>query len=88
MSNVITICTLLVTIMITGYGLVYSKHIGRGLFNELQAQQQRQDELEMEWESLLLEQSTRASELAVDRAARDRLQMRMPQPDEVIYITR
>ena len=73
---------------LSGMGLVYSKHQGRKLFQELQTLQARRDDLEIEWAQLQLEQSTLATETVVDQSARLRLDMLIPDPATVIYINR
>ncbi|HXH03906.1 MAG TPA: cell division protein FtsL [Candidatus Competibacteraceae bacterium] len=78
------VCALLAT----GLGLVHSKHQSRKLFQELQTLQVRRDDLEIEWTQLQLEQSTLATESVVDQAARTRLNMVIPDPATVVYITR
>ena len=52
--------------------MVYSQHQSRQLFIELQGLQARRDELNIDWESLKLEESTLNTALMVDQAAHDR----------------
>lgn len=79
---------LTIGLSLSGMGLVYSKHQGRKLFQELQTLQARRDDLEIEWAQLQLEQSTLATETVVDQSARLRLDMLIPDPATVIYINR
>jgi len=74
---------LLVGIVLSAIGVIYSKHTARQLFAELQILQQRRDELHAEWTQLLLEQGTWATNARVERFARERLNMWMPPTGEI-----
>lgn len=79
---------LLIAVLASGIGVVYTKHQNRHLFIELQSLQKERDKLAMEWELLQLEQSTLATEAVVDTVARTRLKMIGPAPKTVVYVTR
>jgi cell division protein FtsL len=68
--------------------VIYFKHLNRQLFSQLQQQQQQIEALQIEWTQLLLEQGTWASEARVERLAQQHLKMRLPEPNEVVVITR
>ena len=70
----------------SGVGVVYTQHTNRQLFIQLQKLQGERDQLEIEWELLQLEQSTLVTDIAVEDAAHTRLNMRIPDPGEVLYI--
>lgn len=70
----------------SGVGLVYTHHVNRQLFVQWQNLQTERDRLEIEWELLQLEQSTLVTEVAVEETARTRLNMLIPNPDDVLYI--
>ncbi|MCB1777349.1 MAG: cell division protein FtsL [Candidatus Competibacteraceae bacterium] len=74
-------------VLASGVGVVYTHHANRQLFIEIQKRQAERDQLEIEWELLQLEQSTLVTDIAVEKAARTRLNMRIPNPGEVLYIT-
>jgi cell division protein FtsL len=84
----VAVMLLLAVLLGSGLGLVYTQHHSRQLFIELQKLQARRDNLDIEWEMLQLEQSTLATEAIVDQAARSRLDMQVPDPETVIYVTR
>lgn len=88
MSRTTAIGLLVLGLLITGLGQVYTKHQSRKLFQELQTLQVWRDDLEVEWAQLQLEQSTLATEAVVDHAARTRLGMVVPDPTNVVYVTR
>ncbi|MCP5159026.1 MAG: cell division protein FtsL [Gammaproteobacteria bacterium] len=81
------VAMLTAAILGSGVGVVYTQHINRQLFIQLQKLQAERDHLEIEWELLQLEQSTLVTDVAVEDAARTRLHMRIPDPGEVLYIT-
>lgn len=59
-------------------GLVTSQHQARKLFAELEREQERAKQLEVEWGQLQLEQSTWAMHARVEKIARERLRMSLP----------
>ena len=65
----------LLAVVATAVGIVYSKHMGRELFIELQALGNERDRMDVEWGQLQLEQSTLTTQGKVERAARDQLGM-------------
>lgn len=80
------ILVLLILVLLSGIGLVYSHHQSRQLFIELQGLQARRDELNIDWELLKLEESTLNTALMVDQTAHDRLHMLLPDPASVVYV--
>ncbi len=69
---------LLALLIACALGLVTSQHQARKLFAELEQEQERAKQLEVEWGQLQLEQSTWAKHARVEKIARDRLRMRVP----------
>ncbi|MBK5102666.1 MAG: cell division protein FtsL [Burkholderiales bacterium] len=59
-------------------GLVTSQHKARKLFAELEREQELARQLDVEWGQLQLEQSTWAMHARVEKIARDRLHMSVP----------
>lgn len=88
MNSYVAVLVLIMGIVSSGVGLVYTKHQSRKLFIELQVLQMLRDDLEIEWEMLQLEESTLTTEAVVDQAARVRLNMIVPDANSVIYIKR
>lgn len=66
--------------------LVYSKHQSRKLFVELQQMKYQVDALNTEWSQLQLEQSAWSGHGRIERIARKRLSMVMPESDEVVFV--
>jgi len=66
--------------------LIYSKHQSRKLFVELQQLKYEVDALNTEWSQLQLEQSAWSGHGRIERIARSRLSMIMPEPDSVVFV--
>ena len=86
MGHWLLLSLLMVLVLSSAVGAVYSKHQSRKLFVELQALKTRRDDLEIEWGRLQLEQSTRATHGRVERLARDRLHMHIPTPTTTMVV--
>jgi cell division protein FtsL len=69
---------LLALVTACALGLVTSQHKARKLFAELEREQERAKQLDVEWGQLQLEQSTWAMHARVEKIARDRLRMSVP----------
>jgi cell division protein FtsL len=66
--------------------LIYSRHQSRTLFVELQQLKHQVDSLNTEWSQLQLEQSAWSEHGRIERIARNRLSMKMPKPDDVVFV--
>jgi cell division protein FtsL len=77
---------IVIAVIITAVGVVYSKHLGRIEFVALQKAEQRRDHLNEEWGRLLLEQSTWASPARIEQQAELRLEMVAPTGDMTVVI--
>ena len=66
--------------------VVSSNHQARKLFVELEREQNRMRDLEVEWGQIQLEQSTWAAHVRVEKIARDKLGMRPPVSARVVSI--
>jgi len=65
---------------------VTANHRARNLFTELEREQNRMRELDVEWGQLQLEQSTWAGHARIEQIARQKLGMRTPSPAQVISL--
>lgn len=72
---------LAVSVIVSAIGVVYSKHVARGLTNQWEQAQLSRDKLEVEWRNLRLEQSAMAEHSRVEEIAREKLRM-IPVGDE------
>jgi cell division protein FtsL len=69
---------LLLIVVICALGVVTSQHKARKLFQELENEQERAKQLDVEYGQLQLELSTWATPPRVEQIARDKLKMRLP----------
>ncbi|MGL1832397.1 cell division protein FtsL [Rhodocyclaceae bacterium SMB388] len=67
-------------------GVVAAQHQARKLFSELEREQARAHELEVEWGQLQLEQSTWAALARVEATARQSLGLTEPAPGRIIVV--
>jgi cell division protein FtsL len=77
---------LLAATVATAMAAVYSKHQSRRLFVELQGLQEQRDAMNVEWGQLQLEQSTYTTHGKVENAARERLDMRIPESGQMVIL--
>jgi cell division protein FtsL len=73
-------------VMLSALAVVYTKHHSRQLFIELEALKAQRDSMDIEWNRLLLEQATWATPTRVEMIARDRLQMTLPAPEQIVIV--
>ncbi|HHH45045.1 MAG TPA: cell division protein FtsL [Gammaproteobacteria bacterium] len=79
---------LILAVIATAMGAAYAKHQSRKLFIELQALESERDAMNVEWGQLQLEQSTHTTHGKVESAARKRLGMEIPGPQQVVILRR
>lgn len=75
--------TLLVAVLASALGVVWTRHESRVLFVNLTALQNQRDELNIEYGKLELEQATYAEPRRIDDEARQKLGMVDPRPQDV-----
>jgi len=86
-QRVLLIVTLLFSFVLgSAILLVYSKHQSRKLFVELQQLKHEVDALNTEWSQLQLEQSAWSGHGRIERVARKRLTMVMPDSSDVVFV--
>ncbi|MBT3012755.1 MAG: cell division protein FtsL [Candidatus Thiodiazotropha sp. (ex Lucina aurantia)] len=79
---------LVAAVLASAIAVVYSKYLSRKHFVVLQELQAERERIGIEWGRLQLEESTLATHSEVEKRARDRLKMHLPQFDEVVVIRR
>lgn len=77
---------LLSLVLVSALAVVYTKYRSRMLFAEIQRIEQDLDAYEVEWGQLQLEQKTWAEHSRIERLARTRLGMVLPQRSAIVYI--
>lgn len=73
-------------VLLSALAVVYAKYDSRKLFVELQALQKTRDDMAIEWGQLQLEESTWATHVRIEGAARSKLGMMLPPPDAVVIV--
>lgn len=79
---------LAVLVVLSGFANILLRHQHRLMFNALQTQQQQRDQLNTEWQQLLLEQSTWSFQHFVEKKARDKLDMVFPESIDRLVVER
>ncbi len=79
---------LLILIVVSLFGIVFMKDLNRRKFIYSQALQQDQDELQLQWGKLLLEQSTLTTQSRVQKIAQGQLGMIVPNDRKIIALPR
>jgi len=74
---------LLVAVLASALGVVWTRHESRVLFVSLTALQNQRDELNIEYGKLELEQATYAEPRRIDDEARQKLGMVAPRPQDI-----
>lgn len=77
---------LILLLLACALGVVAAQHKARKLYNELEREQERMRQLEVEWGQLQLEAGTWAAHARVERIARERLHMLPPAPGQVLVV--
>ena len=77
---------LLALVMLSAFGVIYTKHQSRKTFVEIQQIYKQIDELNVEWGRLQLEQATWSAHGRVEAMARTQLKMQLPDTNEVVYV--
>ena len=78
--------SLLLIVIASALGVVYSKHESRKLFVQLQSLEKERDRMDIEWGKMQLEQSTWATHARIERLARKKLDMTIPDAKNVVII--
>jgi cell division protein FtsL len=86
MSGRILAAVLVLVVMVSAIGVIYAKHRDRMLYVQLTRLQQQQDELNVDWGRLQLEQSTWATHGRIETIARKKLGMRNVDYGEVVIL--
>jgi cell division protein FtsL len=77
---------LLLAVVGCALGAVAAQHQARKLYGEIEREQERARQLEVEWGQLQLEAGTWAAHARVEKIARERLQMVLPSPTRVVVV--
>ena len=81
--GVFVLSLLLLAVMVSALGVVWTRHESRVLFVNLTALQNQRDALNIEYGRLELEQATHAEPRRIDEEARQKLNMLDPRPQDI-----
>jgi cell division protein FtsL len=84
----IALVILLLAVLVSAIGVVWTRHESRVLFVELTRLQDQRDELNVEYGRLELEQATWAEPRRIDQEARSKLGMVTPRPQDIQLVRR
>lgn len=79
-----SLLVLYLAVVLSASGLVYSKHLQRRHFVELQVLQEQGSELRTEWEQLLLEESAWSNQARIEQIANSKLEMHLVHHSDVV----
>ena len=77
---------LVCVMLVSAVGVAYSAHQTRNMYRDLQQLEKSQDDLEHEYERLLLERSAWADYTRLNEIASAELAMAVPQPDDTVVL--
>lgn len=80
------VLAMITVVILSAVGVIYSKHLSRSEFIQLQQLEKKRDLLNEEWGRLLLEQSTWGSPSRVEQQASSRLEMTVPPADRTVVV--
>lgn len=86
-KQLLAFATLTLSVFLTAVGVVYMKDLNRRLFIQYQTLQQTQQQYNVDWGRLLLEQSAWSTQPRIQRLARNQLNMVMPSAQSTQLIT-
>ena len=78
---------LLLVAVVCSLSVVTSQHKARRLFQSLESEQERADQLDIEFDQLQIELSTWATSPRIEKIAREKLKMRTPEPAKVVVVS-
>ncbi len=81
-----TVIVLVMSLLLSAFGVIYMKDYNRRLFIQYQQTQQMGQQAEVEWGKLLLEQSTWSTQARIQTMAQNQLGMVMPAPDHIVMV--
>jgi cell division protein FtsL len=78
---------LLTVVVMCSWSVVTSQYVSRMLYSDLQKEQKSQQQLDVEYGQLMLEQGTWGAHAVIEKAAETRLGMHTPDPRVVQVVT-
>ncbi|MCA1769820.1 MAG: cell division protein FtsL [Halomonas sp.] len=84
--SLMVVLALLVACLVSALAVITASHLTREQYGRMQQLEREQNQLQTEWGQLLLEESAWSSPARIERLAMQRLEMRLPDVDEVEVI--
>ena len=81
-----SVAVLAAAVAVTGVVVIHVEHQARQLFVELESLNRERDRLQADWGRLQLEESTWATHGLIEAIARERLNLRQVDADEIILV--
>lgn len=75
-----------VTVFLSALAVIDARHQNRVLFEQLQQERMQQDQLNIDWGRLLLEQSTWSTHAYIEQSATQKLNMSTPANPEILVV--
>lgn len=85
-SLLLVTIVLVVACLVSALAVITASHLTREQYGRLQQLEREQNQLQTEWGQLLLEESAWSSPARIERLAVERLEMRLPDVNEVEVI--
>jgi len=85
-AEIAAILLLAAAVTASGIWVIDAKHHARQLFVELEELNREQDQLQIDWGRLQIEQSTWATHPRIEALARERLHLTNPVDDQLIVV--
>ncbi len=80
-------CTgLFLALVASGVGTIYTQHLHRKLFVEVEALERERDAMDDEWGRLLLERSVWAAHGRIEHFAGERLELEVPAAADIVLV--
>jgi cell division protein FtsL len=73
-------------VTVSGIWIVETEHRSRQLFIEVEELNREQDQLQIDWGRLQIEQSTWATHPRIEGIARDRLHLTVPRDEQLVVV--
>lgn len=77
---------LILGVFLSAISVVYVTHYQRKLFVELQQLKNQKDAMDEQWGKLQLEENTLSRSARIEKKARKKLNMMIPEPEQIIYV--
>ncbi len=84
--RLLLVVALVLACLVSAMAVINTSHLTREQYARLQQLERERDQLQTEWGQLLLEESAWSSPARIERLATERLEMRLPDVNEVEVI--